>query len=74
MMAINTVTIDASVAKEHGLKASSATVTIKKASFDKQRGVVRFDQAGDSAGSGTSGTSGSTARPRNARGGAAQAR
>lgn len=47
-----TVTIDASVAKEHGLKASSATVTIRKASFDKQRGVVRFDQAGDSAGSG----------------------
>ncbi len=35
-----TVTIDVSVAKEHGLKASSATVTIKKASFDKQRGVV----------------------------------
>ena len=32
-----TVTIDASVAKEHGLKASSATVTIRKASFDKQR-------------------------------------
>lgn len=55
-----TVTIDASVAKEHGLKASSATVTIKKARFDKQRGVVRFDQAGDSAGSGTSGTSGSS--------------
>jgi len=54
------VTIDASVAKEHGLKASSATVTIRKASFDKQRGVVRFDQAGDSAGSGTSGTSGSS--------------
>ena len=69
-----TVTIDASVAKEHGLKASSATVTIRKASFDKQRGVVRFDQAGDSTGSGTSGTSGSTARPRNARGGATQAR
>lgn len=55
-----TVTIDASVAKEHGLKASSATVTIRKASFDKQRGVVRFDQAGDSTGSGTSGTSGSS--------------
>lgn len=54
------VTIDASVAKEHGLKASSATVTIKKASFDKQRGVVRFDQAGDSAGSGTSGSSSSS--------------
>ena len=55
-----TVTIDASVAKEHGLKASSATVTIRKASFDKQRGVVRFDQAGDSAGSGTSGSSSSS--------------
>ena len=38
-----TVTIDESVAEEHGLKSSSATVTIKKASFDKQRGVVRFD-------------------------------
>lgn len=50
-----TVTIDDSVAKEHGLNASSATVTIKKASFDKQRGVVRFDQAG--AGSSVSGTS-----------------
>lgn len=66
-----TVTIDDSVAKEHGLKANSATVTIKKASFDKQRGVVRFDQASDSAASAasgsanggktTSGTSGSTA-------------
>jgi len=63
-----TVTIDDSVAKEHGLKASSATVTIKKASFDKQRGVVRFDQASDSAASAASGsanggkaTSGSTA-------------
>lgn len=50
-----TVTIDDSVAKEHGLNASSATVTIKKASFDKQRGVVRFDQAG--ANSSVSGTS-----------------
>ena len=50
-----TVTIDDSVAKEHGLNASSATVTIKKASIDKQRGVVRFDQAG--AGSSVSGTS-----------------
>lgn len=49
------VTIDDAVAKEHGLKASSATVTIKKASFDKQRGVVRFDQAGaNSSASGTS--------------------
>ena len=48
------VTIDDAVAKEHGLKASSATVTIKKASFDKQRGVVRFDQ--DGANSSASGT------------------
>ncbi|WP_432624012.1 ABC transporter permease subunit [Bifidobacterium sp.] len=51
-----TVTIDDSVAQEHGLKASSATVTIKKASFDKQRGVVRFDQASDSAASAASGS------------------
>ena len=49
-----TVTIDDAVAKEHGLKASSVTVTIKKASFDKQRGVVRFDQ--DGANSSASGT------------------
>ena len=49
-----TVTIDESVAEEHGLKSSSATVTIKKASFDKQRGVVRFDQINDSASSGSS--------------------
>lgn len=48
------VTIDESVAEEHGLKSSSATVTIKKASFDKQRGVVRFDQVNDSASSGSS--------------------
>lgn len=47
-----TVTIDDAVAKEHGLKSSSATVTIKKASFDKQRGVIRFDQADDTAGNG----------------------
>ena len=45
---------DESVAEEHGLKSSSATVTIKKASFDKQRGVVRFDQVNDSASSGSS--------------------
>ena len=49
-----TVTIDESVAEEHGLKSSSATVTIKKASFDKQRGVVRFDQVNDSASSDSS--------------------
>ena len=49
-----TVTIDESVAEEHGLKSSSAMVTIKKASFDKQRGVVRFDQVNDSASSDSS--------------------
>ncbi|WP_137652493.1 ABC transporter permease subunit [Bifidobacterium moukalabense] len=54
-----TVTIDESVAEEHGLQSSSATVTIKKASFDKQRCVVRFDQTNDSAASGSAG-SGST--------------
>ncbi|ETY70533.1 ABC transporter permease subunit [Bifidobacterium moukalabense] len=51
-----TVTIDESVAEEHGLQSSSATVTIKKASFDKQRCVVRFDQANDSAASGSAGS------------------
>lgn len=45
-----TVTIDATVASQHGLAASSATVTIKKSSFDKQRAVVRFDQANSAAG------------------------
>lgn len=66
-----TVTIDATVASQHGLAASSATVTIKKSSFDKQRAVVRFDQANSAAGasnasgsasaaSGTASDSGST--------------
>ena len=59
-----TVTIDESVAQQNGLKASSAQVTIEKNSFDKQRGVVRFDQpsaaaaqsgsAGENAASGSS--------------------
>ena len=64
-----TVTIDASVAKEHGLKASSVTVTIRKASFDKQRGVVRFDQAGDSNRQWHVRHIPDRRRPRNARGG-----
>ena len=54
-----TVTIDESVVEEHGLQASSATVTIKKSSFDQQRGVVRFDQVSDSKSSGVT-SSGST--------------
>ena len=44
-----TVTIDESVAQSNGLKASSAQVTIEKNSFDKQRGVVRFDQPSTAA-------------------------
>ncbi len=54
-----TVTIDESVVEEYGLQASSATVTIKKSSFDQQRGVVRFDQVSDSKSS--SGTSSDSA-------------
>lgn len=50
-----TVTIDDAVAQQHGLASSSATVTIKKSSFDKQRAVVRFDQATAAAGSSGSG-------------------
>lgn len=51
-----TVTIDESVVEEHGLRSSSATVTIKKSSFDQQRGVVRFDQINDSKSSASSGS------------------
>ena len=61
-----TVTIDESVASQHGLAAHEASVTIKKSDFSKSRGVVRFDQAsaanGASSGSGSSssGASGSS--------------
>ncbi len=51
-----TVTIDESVVEEHGLRSSRATVTIKKSSFDQQRGVVRFDQINDSKSSASSGS------------------
>nr|WP_258186280.1 SdrD B-like domain-containing protein [Bifidobacterium sp. UTBIF-78] len=52
-----TVTMDESVAKEHGLKASTATVDIEKNSFDKARQVVRFDKpAAASTGSAGSGS------------------
>ncbi|OZG58956.1 branched-chain amino acid ABC transporter permease [Bifidobacterium myosotis] len=54
-----TVTMDESVAKEHGLKASTATVDIEKNSFDKARQVVRFDKPA-TASTGSAG-SGSTA-------------
>lgn len=54
-----TVSLDPSVAKQHGLKGSSETVEIAKASFDKQRAVVRFDKPGPAA-SGSTGSSGST--------------
>lgn len=56
-----TVTIDATVASQHGLAASSATVTIKKSSFDKQRAVVRFDQANSAAGASNASGSASAA-------------
>ncbi|PLS28666.1 ABC transporter permease subunit [Bifidobacterium parmae] len=62
-----TVTMDESVAKEHGLKAATATVKVEKNSFDAARQVVRFDKPAPAAGgsgsaSGKSGgsTSGST--------------
>lgn len=56
-----TVTIDATVASQHGLAASSATVTIKKSSFGKQRAVVRFDQANSAAGASSASGSASAA-------------
>lgn len=40
-----TVSIDASVAASHQLKADKATVEIKKGDFSKSRQVVRFDEA-----------------------------
>lgn len=49
-----TVTIDAGVAKDHGLSSSSATVDIDKADFSKQRGVVRFDSSTTTAHNDTS--------------------
>lgn len=52
-----TVTMDESVAKDHGLKAATAEVEIQKNSFDKARQVVRFDKPAET--SSTSGTSGS---------------
>lgn len=55
-----TVTMDESVAKEHGLKAATATVKIEKNSFDAARQVVRFDKpAPASSGSGSGSVSGS---------------
>ncbi|PWG67050.1 ABC transporter permease subunit [Bifidobacterium callitrichidarum] len=55
-----TVTMDESVAKEHGLKAATATVEIEKNSFDKARQVVRFDKpvaaSANGSGSGAAGS------------------
>ena len=49
-----TVTIDKSVASSHGLPGNTATVSIDKSDFSKQRAVVRFDKANvaDSSSSG----------------------
>ena len=61
-----TVSMDESVAKEHGLKAAKATVEVKMNSFDKARQVVRFDKPapsgsdGGSTGPSSSGKSGTT--------------
>ncbi|WP_420830159.1 branched-chain amino acid ABC transporter permease [Bifidobacterium saguinibicoloris] len=56
-----TVSMDESVAKEHGLKAATATVKVEKNSFDAARQVVRFDKPAPSDTSGgASGKSGST--------------
>ncbi|MCH9276510.1 carboxypeptidase regulatory-like domain-containing protein [Bifidobacterium amazonense] len=75
-----TVTIDESVAKAHGLGTNTADVEIVKNSFDKQRGVVRFDQSAGSAGgsstggdSGTSGTNGSSGSSKSGSAGASSA-
>lgn len=56
-----TVTIDKSVAEQYDLSASTMDVTIEKNSFDKQRAVVRFDQAaGSSTGGSNSGQQGTS--------------
>ncbi|MEE8734458.1 MAG: carboxypeptidase regulatory-like domain-containing protein [Bifidobacterium crudilactis] len=54
-----TVSIPASVVQEHGLKADTATVDVKKGDFSKARRVVRFDevQASSEASSGSKASS-----------------
>ena len=47
------VSIDASLASQHGLNSTTSTVEIKKSDFSKQRGVVRFDEAQAGATTGT---------------------
>ena len=55
-----TATIDAGVAKDHGLKANAETVDIEKSDFSKQRGVVRFDKPGETTSSPSASGSAST--------------
>lgn len=73
-----TVTMDESVAKDHGLKAATAEVEIKKSSFDKARQVVRFDKpvaasSSSSSSSTKSGSSSSSSTASSADGSAASA-
>lgn len=49
-----TVTLDQSVVSQYGLKSDHQSVEIEKASFDKQRSVVRFDQPATDAATGSS--------------------
>nr|WP_226839192.1 carboxypeptidase regulatory-like domain-containing protein [Bifidobacterium subtile] len=58
-----TATIDAGVAKEHGLKANAETVEIKKSDFSKQRGVVRFDKPGETSNPSSSASGSASASP-----------
>nr|WP_240541329.1 SdrD B-like domain-containing protein [Bifidobacterium santillanense] len=51
-----TVAMDESVAKQHGLKAATATVEIKMNSFDKARQVVRFDKPAPAESNGGAGS------------------
>ena len=54
-----TVSMDESVAEQHGLKAATATVEVEKNSFDAARQVVRFDKPAPASGAtGTTGASG----------------
>lgn len=55
-----TVTIDKSVASGHGLPGNTATVSIDKNDFSKQRAVVRFDKANAAASSASGKASGSS--------------
>lgn len=64
-----TVTIDKSVASSHGLPGNTATVSIDKSDFSKQRAVVRFDKANVADSSSSSKASGSASSSSKAKSG-----